>query len=192
MEYFGTLNGLSEQLDLLYEHVIVIIKALIQHPNPDYRDAYYQLGNFICSLLFNVKFKLDAFIPEYRINTSELNKNYFAILCDDELIDETNKNDISFLHNTVYELTTQKELLIKCESIFKICNMVVSLLSINESMFDLQFICFVILKRLYFNYPQFRESVEDNLAMILVNLVLFKQNGNVNKFYRICHLWIKN
>ncbi len=179
MEHFGTLTGLAEQLDLLYEHVIVIIKALIQHPNPDYRDAYYQLGNFICSLLFNSKHKIDAFVPEYRLNSNELNKNYFAILCDDQLIDETNKNDISFLHNAVYELTTQKDLLVKCESIFKISNMVVSLLSINESMFDLQFICYVILKRLYFIFPQHRESIEDNLAMILVNLVLFTDSGNV-------------
>lgn len=172
---------------MLYEHVIVIIKALIQHPNQDYRDAYYQLGNFICSLLFNPRHKIDAFIPEYRLNSNELNKNYFAILCDDQLIDETNKNDISFLHNAVYELTTQKDLLIKCESIFKICNMVVSLLSINESMFDLQFICFVILKRLYFIFPKYRENIEDNLAMILVNLVLFKDCGNVILYF-LCFL----
>jgi len=179
MEHFGTLNSLSEQLDLLYEHVIVIIKALIQHPNPDYHDAYYQLGNFICSLLFNPKHKIDAFIPEFRFNLSELNKNYFAILFEDKPIDETDKDDISFLHNAVYELTTQKDLLVKCESIYKICNMVVDLLSINESKFDLQFICFVILKRLYFIFPKHRESIEDSLAMILVNLVLFKETGNV-------------
>jgi hypothetical protein len=182
MEHYGTLNGLSEQLDLLYEHVIVIVKSLIQHPNQDYHDAYYQLGNFICSLLFSVKFKIDAFIPEYRLNTNDLNKNYFAILCDDQLIDETNKNDISFLHNTVYELTTQKELLTKCENIYKICIMAVNFLSINENMFDLQFISFIILKRLYFTFPHHRETMEDNLAMILVNLVLFKQQENVKYF----------
>ena len=96
MEQFGTLNGLEEQLDLLNEHVIVIIQALIQHPKQEYHDAYYQSGSFICSLLFNPKNKIDAFIPEYRLNPNELNKNYFAIFCDDQLIDETNKNDISF------------------------------------------------------------------------------------------------
>lgn len=179
MESFGTTASLNEQFDLLYEHVTTIIKSLIHQPNPDYREAYYQLGNFICSLLFSVKFKIDAFIPEYRVTKNELNKNFFMILCDDNIIDETNKNNISFLHGSVYELTTQKEILIKCENIFKICNMVINLLSINENFFDLQFICYIILRRIYFNFPQYRESIEDNLAMILVNLALHKDQGNV-------------
>lgn len=183
MESFGTTAGLSEQLDLLYEHVFVIIKALIQLPNPEFRDAYYQLGNFICSMLFSVKFKIDAFIPEYRINQTELTKNTFFIISDDKIVNESNKNQISFLHNCVYELTTQKDLLLKCESIFKICNMVINLLAINESLFDLQFICYIILRRIYFNFPQYRENIEDNLAMVVVNLVMYKDQGNVNFYF---------
>jgi hypothetical protein len=182
MESYGSTHGLTEQLDLLYEHVFVIIKALIQHPNPEFRDAYYQLGSFICSLLFSVKFKIDAFTPEYRVDKSALKQYHYFLMNDDQMLDESNKDSLSFLHNSIFELTTQKDLLVKCENIFKVCNMVISLLAINENMFDLQFICYIILRRIYFIFPQFRESIEDNLAMVVVNLALFKDQANVYLF----------
>jgi hypothetical protein len=48
-------------------------------------------------------------------------------------------------------------------------------MAIYENVFDLQFICYIILKRVYFNFPQFRNHIEDTLATILVNLCCFKE-----------------
>lgn len=182
MESYGSTFGLPEQLDLLYEHVFVIIKALIHKPNPEFHSVYYQLGSFICSLLFSVKFKVDAYNSQYRLNKSDLTLNHYFLINNDELLDESNKDSLSFLHDTVYELTTQKDLLLKCENIFKICSLVVSLLSINENMYDLQYISYIILRRVYFIFPQYRSNIEDTLAMVVVNLALFKESSsNVRK-----------
>jgi hypothetical protein len=126
-------------------------------------------------MLFATKFKVDAFLPEYSINREELNKNFFFILANDELVDQNTKQYISFLHNTTYELTTQKDLLIKCENIVQICNLILNTLIIYENIFDLQFVCYIILKRIYFTFPQFRKNFEDLLAMNLVNLSSFKE-----------------
>jgi hypothetical protein len=175
MEQFGNTISLEEQFDLLIEKIPPIVKALIHQPNPEFKDAYFQIGNFICSMLFATKFKIDAYIPDYRINTSELNKNFFFLLADDSLIDSDNRESISFLHNSAYELTSQKDILTKCENIFTICNLILNTLSIYETIFDLQFVCYIILKRIYFTFPQFRKQIEDLLAMSLVNLCCFKE-----------------
>jgi hypothetical protein len=174
IENYGNTCGLEEQFDLLIEKVAPIIKAIIHQPNPEYKEAYFQLGNFICSVLFATKFKIEAYLPDYKINHKEINKNFFFFLAGDELVDESTKYHISFLQNTIYELTTQKETLIKCENIFVICNLIVNTLSIYDSIFDLQFVCYIILKRVYFTFPQFRKNIEDALAVTLINLCMFK------------------
>jgi hypothetical protein len=173
MESFGNTASLEEQFDLLIEKVPAIVKAIIHQPNPEYKEAYFQLGNFICSILYATKFKVDAYLPDYRINSKDFNKNYFYLIAGDQLVDETSKYEISFLHNTIYELTTQKEILMKCENIFQICNLILNTLSIYENIFDLQFVNYIILKRIYFTFPQFKRNIEDLLAVTLVNLCSF-------------------
>ena len=150
-----------------------IVKAVIHQPNPDFKEAYFQLGNFICSLLYSFAFKIDANIPEYKINKQDYNKNFFFLLKDDRLIDENTKQDIFFLHDTKFELTLQKELILKCENIFQICSLIINTLSIYETIFDLQYVCFMILKRIYFTFPKFRNSIQDTLSLILTNLCCF-------------------
>lgn len=179
MESFGNTASLEEQFDLLVEKVQVIVKAIIHQPNPEYKEAYFQLGNFICSILYATKFKIDAYLPDYRINSKDFSKNYFYIIAGDQLVDETSKYEISFLHNTVYELTTQKEILTKCENIFQICNLILNTLSIYENIFDLQFVNYIILKRIYFTFPQFKRNIEDLLAVTLVNLCSFTSQFEV-------------
>ena len=151
-----------------------IVKAIIHQPNPEFKDAYFQLGNFICSMLYATKYKIDAYIPEYRVNKKEINTNFFFLFMNSTLVDETCKDELSFLHDTVYELTNQKDLLSNCENIYQLCKMIVDTLSIYEGSFELQYISYLILKRIYFTFPQFRRNIDDSLAMILTNLCLFK------------------
>lgn len=179
MENFGNTASLEEQFDLLMDKIPPIIKAIIHQPNPEFKDAYFQLGNFMCSMLYATRFKLDASMPEYRLNSDELNKNAFFFLLADELIDETLKENAGFLHNVVYELTSQKEILTKCENIYNICNLILNTISIYENFFDLQFVCYIILKRIYFTFPQFRKNIEDTLAMNLINICNFKNEYEI-------------
>lgn len=195
MENFGNTASLEEQFDLLMEKIPPIIKAIIHQPNPEFKDVYFQLGNFICSMLYATKFKVDAFMPEYRINYDDLNKNAFFFLLGDELIDETLKENVSFLHNVVYELSSQKEILTKCENIYSICNLILNTISIYETVFDLQFVCYIILKRIYFTYPQFRKNIEDTLAMNLINLCGFNdqfERDNSEECRQFVYYLLKN
>lgn len=114
-------------------------------------------------------------MQNYKID-GDLKKNNFFLFINDVLVDETTKEYASFLHNTVYELTTQKELLNKCENIIQICNLILNTLSIYENIFDLQFVCYIILKRIYFTFPQFRKNFEDVMVLNLCNLCEMKES----------------
>ena len=173
MEAFGQMSSLEEQFDILMEKVPSIVKAVIHQPNPDFKDAYFQIGHFLCSLLFATRFKIDANMMKYKVNLKELYLNYLFIVKDDILLDEHSKGALNFLHDYKYELTAQKDLLSRCENIFKLCILVINTLSIYENIFDLQFVCYIILKRIYFSFPQFRPQIEDQLSVILTNMCLF-------------------
>ena len=60
METFGSTFSLDEQFDILLEYCPNIIKTAIYQPNPDYYRLYFQLGNFIISMLYTIKFKIYA------------------------------------------------------------------------------------------------------------------------------------
>ena len=162
----------------MIEKVPVIIKSITNHSNPEFKEAYNFVAHFICSLLFPIQYKVDAYIPDYKINLNEINKNYFFIFKGSTLIDENDKDDISFLHDQVYELTTQKELLLNCENIFNLCKIILDTITVYESSFELQFISYIILKRIFFTFPQFRKQIEETLALVLTNICLFKERVN--------------
>lgn len=170
------------------DHAANVVKAVIHQPNPDYKDAYFQIGHFLCSMLYAYRFKIDANVNNYKLNKNELYLNYLFIIKDNILLDEHSKKALEFLHECKYELTSQKDLLIKCENILKICLLIINTLSIYEKIFDLQFLCYIILKRIFFTYPHFRKQIEDQLSVILSNLCLFsskydKENAEECKIF---------
>jgi len=177
IECYSSTFGLSEQFDLLHDNLVYdIINALINKPNPELYGVYYQIGTFICSLLFSTRFKIDANNTKYKLKKSDLALNYYFLIYNDNIIDESNLDILNFLHESVYELTTQKDLLLKCDNIYKISYLFVSFLSINENIYDLQFICYIILRRIYFIYPEYRSNIEDILSSVIVNLVKLNEN----------------
>ena len=180
IDYFNQTISINEQYDMLLEHCTQIIKVIINKPNEKYRKVYFELGNFILSLLFNYKY-LIYIDPTHRNQIS-----HFFYLCDFISSEEqsisnikvknltNNLDDINFLNDTLFEITEQKETLLKCENIFSICLLVLNTLIIYENEFDLQFICYLILRRIYFIFPQFRKETEDLLASSLINLCKFQ------------------
>jgi hypothetical protein len=148
-----------------------IVKAIIDQPNPELTDVYFQLGAFICTMLFATRFKIDANIRDYELNTIELNKNNLFFVTNDNIFHE--KPNVSFLHNALYELTTQKDMLARCETIIKICQPILNTFTSYETNFKLQYISFVMLKRIYFTFPQFRKQIDDTLLKCLSNLFNF-------------------
>lgn len=189
MEAFGNTYSLDEQFDLLLSYCPAIIKAAIHQPNPENHKLYYQLGNFIISMLYSYKFKVSVIADPQ--NESKASSKAFYLI-DDKSNDEKKEikeNECSymqFLQDKLYELTSQKEALIKCENIVSICNLIVNTLSIYETIFDLQFLCYLILKKIFFTFPKHRKQIEDLIAMTLVNLCMFKKPEEKNVFSVEC------
>ena len=187
IDYFNQTISINEQYDMLLEHCTQIIKVIINKPNEKYRKVYFELGNFILNLLFNYKY-LIYIDPTHRNQISQ-----FFYLCDfvsskEQSISNikvknltNNLDDLNFLNDTLFEITEQKDILLKCENIFSICLLVLNTLILYENFFDLQFICYLILKRIYFIFPQFIKNIEDLLTTSLINLCSFKNEEEKKK-----------
>lgn len=179
METFSLMNSLDEQFEILIEKLPTIIKSVILKPNPEMKEAYFQLGHFLCSMLFNYCFILETDLQDYKLvshnknNSNELNRNSLFFIKDELLITQESIFKFNFLNKVKYQLTYQKDILIKCESIVNVCLQVVRTLCVYEKIFDLQYVCFILLKRLYFTFPKYRNLIEDDLVLILVNMCLF-------------------
>lgn len=202
MEAFGNTYSLEEQFDLLLEYCPMIIKAVIHQPNPENKKVYFQLGNFIVSMLYSFKFKVSALISSNQNGQNNQNgpsktKTFFLMDPPKEqsIIMENNYNDLAFLHDSLYELTTQKDILLKCENLFSICNLIVNTLSIYETIFDLQYVCYLVLKKIYFTFPQFRKQIEDLISLTLVNLCSFVspvERANTVECRQFLHFLLNN
>jgi Fe-S-cluster containining protein len=185
MEAFGDTYSLEEQFDLLFDYCPQIFKALINKPNPENRKAYFQLGNFISSMFYSHKFKIKI---DNSIKITSHSKSLFLLdLCSNELNDKNkiklfksksnySMMDLYFLNGTSFELTNQKDLLFKSENLFSICYLVINALCIYESIFDLQYVCYLLLKKIYLVFPQFRDNIEDLIVYVLINICSFTSN----------------
>ena len=185
---FGTLN---EQFDLLCEYGHVILNSILNQPNPSYMELYYKTADFIISFIYNF-----FYVIRFSSNNdnNQFNGNHF-FLCDNmnlyltdykELKLEQYENlnspeNLSFLDKKIFELDEQKDFLLKYTNIFSLCTTIVNCLIIYESSFNCQFAAYLILKRLYFIFPQYRNKIEDLITTILVNIVSFKTEEVQNK-----------
>ena len=103
----------------------------------------------------------------------------YNLIKDFYLINEYTKNQLSFLHNSGYKLTSQKDLLLSYEGICEITVNLVEILLTFEEFFDIQYIIFLLLKRIYFNFPKFIVFIEDYLVKVLFNLCHFTDKVNI-------------
>jgi hypothetical protein len=179
---FGNVNSLNEQFNLLREHCTVIYKTILNDDRrDDCVDVYFKLGEILVTMLYCCKFKIKA--EDNNVNNGNNKKkintqSYFVI----ETNDKSNSgscscnvvlNDYSsfmFLNNALCELTTQKELLLKCEYIFSLCQLLLNKLITYKDIFKLQYICYYLCKKIYFNFPQFQPQIEDTLCTVLTNI----------------------
>ena len=183
---FNNTFSIHEQFDLLFQYVTQIVKSLINKPNIDYKKAYFQLGNFITCMLYSIKFKVKI-ESEANIQMNVSSKSIFLFdnIKEDEKEKEnihlqksdTNNSmkDLSFLNNCLFELTDQKDILIKSENIIPICLLILNALIIYDKLFDLQYVCFLLLKKLYFLFPEYRKNIEDLITKNLINLCIYKK-----------------
>ena len=85
-----------------------------------------------------------------------------------------NFENLKFLVDKYYTLDENKNILLNYTNIYYLCLEIVNCIKIYETSYKCQLISFIILKRLYFIFPQFRKEIEDLITTILVNLVSYK------------------
>ena len=195
--YFFKLNTLNEQFDLLCEYGHLILNSIINQPSPAYIELYFKTADFIISFIYNFFYVIKVG-NNYEVN----NNNYF--LCDNMDLNLTDYQNVKlenfenpkkienlkFLENKKFELDEQKNFLLNYTNIFSLCTTIVNCLIIYESSFFCQFSSYLILKRLYFIFPKYRNKIEDLITTTLVNLVSFKTEIIKNRNEQ-CELFLK-
>lgn len=81
--------------------------------------------------------------------------------------------NMKFLDNALYELDKSKKILSKYTTIVTLCISILDCIILFEQSFKSQFACFLMLKRLYFIFPKYRNELEDKICMALTNLISF-------------------
>lgn len=178
IDAFANVCSIEEQFDLLFEYCPALIKALLLNASDKYIDVYFQLGNFILGLLYNYKYV--AIVDDDNVNNDEhiqTNKVRAYFITEPPFANIPMKENVytslSFLHNVQFELVYYKDILLQSENIFTICNTITqTLLSFNHE-FNMQYICFLILKRIYFIFPQFRNEITSSLCTNIMNICSF-------------------
>ena len=195
--YFFKFNTINEQFDLFCEYGHLILNSIINQPNPSYIEIYYKAADFVISFIYNF-FYIIKLEDDNEINTN----NFF--LCDNmgiNIIDykdlklenfeyNNSPKNLEFLNNKKFELDEQKNFLLNYTNIFSLCTTIVNCLIIYESSFNCQFAAYLILKRLYFIFPQYRKKIEDLITTTLLNIVSFKTEIIKNKNEQ-CEIFLK-
>ena len=101
-------------------------------------------------------------------------KNVAYILDDKVILMEDLSKDFNFLEKKKFELTFQKELLELNEQIVEICLLYVDLIIQYNRIFPLQYISYLILRRIYFIFPQYIKNIKDKIIKALSNLSKFQ------------------
>ena len=195
--YFFRLKTLNEQFDLLCEYGYLILNAIMDKQNYSYIELYYKTADFIISFVYNFYYliKIDKEKNKYNFNANNFylcdNVDINNILNDNDIKLENfenlnNPDNLNFLCDKKFELDEQKTFLLNYPNIFSISSTLISYLMIYESSFNCQYASYIIIKRLYFIFPQYRDKIEDLLPIILINLISFKkeQINNIDNSYQ--------
>ena len=182
--YFYKLNTLNEQFELLSKYGEDIIKAIISRPNPSFIDIYNKLAQFLNCFLYNFTYKIH--IDNYSDNNKlkNIDEQYYILDSMEENIELSENlyvtkyqgkeyNNMKFLDNSLYELYGHKNILFKYTKIFSLFISLLNCLILFEESYKTQYMCFTILKRLYFIFPKNRNDLEDLISTAIINLICF-------------------
>ena len=110
----------------------------------------------------------------------ELPKNITYILEDKIIKNEELNENFNFLEKKNFELTFQKEILELNEQIVEICLLYVELIIQYNKIFPLQYISYLILRRIYFTFPKYIPNIGDKIVQALTNLSKFQGQFGLN------------
>ena len=191
--YFYELNSLNEQFDILCLFGEDIIKAIMSKPNPSLIHIYYKLSYFFISFLFNWKYKIHLSPYQNDINSNTDNDNIKKLSEQYYILDSMEENiefpenlyvtkyhgkeyrNMIILNQAIYELDEDKNILLNHTSIYNLAISILNCLVSFDNSFKAQFVCFLILKRLYFIFPKYRNDLCDLIVNTLINIIKFDE-----------------
>ena len=167
-------TSFSEQFELLYLNGPDILTNLLKEPNEEFRNSYLKFGNLLLTLCYSTKYKIITKIEKENDNI----ENNIIFILNNKLIKQD--KELDFLNNRTYELTFQKEILELNKNIIEICLIYINTIIKFEKIFQLQNICYLLLRRIYFNFPNYKKEIEQNLLLVLTNLANFTGQNEWN------------
>ena len=83
--------------------------------------------------------------------------------------------NMKILNQAVYELDGDKNILLNHTNICNLAIIILNCLISFESSFKAQFVCFLMLKRLYFIFPKYRNDLCDLITNTMINIIKFDE-----------------
>ncbi len=161
------INSISfiEKYELINEYSGQILINLFRDISDDYTNIYYKIGKILYNLLIS-----DKFIITENNEIEIENKNQKINLIYNDYLLNTIKDFYILLPYKNYEFYFEKDINYLIEKIIEISITFVSIvIKFNED-FDIQYISYLILKKIYFSFPNYRNEIREYIPNVLNNL----------------------
>lgn len=161
IEQFEVLNKVAESLITPITSSLFLFNV----------ELYLKLGNFLDHFLFLNKYELDSSLPE---NGDVIPGHNYVIIFQDIITYDLSL--FGFLHKKRYSIEYLFDILQSFpHEIINSCIIYIKAMIKLDTDFNIQFLIFKILKKLYFIYPLYRDLLKEYIPLCLNNLCLFKE-----------------
>ena len=172
IEYFNKIS-LLEKYDFFIKYAGDILVNLFKNISYDYSISYLKIGYILINLLIPNNFIMTA-----NFNSNDNNKNLNYIY-NDYLIDNLEDFFILLPYKN-YEFYFQKDIIYLIEKIVDICITFLTVIIKFDENFELQYISYIILKRIYFIFPKYRKEINEYIPNVLNKLCQTKDQKQWN------------
>jgi hypothetical protein len=171
------INSISfiEKYELINEYSGQILINLFRDISDDYTNLYYKIGKILYNLLIS-----DKFIITENNEIEIENKNQKINLIYNDYLLNTIKDFYILLPYKNYEFYFQKDIIYFIEKIVNISITFLTVIIKFDENFELQYISYIILKRIYFIFPKYRKEINEYIPIVLNKLCQTKDQKQWN------------
>ena len=172
-DYFNKIS-LFEKYDFFIEYAGEILVNLFKNISYDYSISYLKLGYILINLLIPNNFIMTA-----NFNSDDNNNKNLNYIYNDYLIDNL-EDFFVLLPYKNYEFYFQKDIIYFISKIVDISITFLTVIIKFDENFELQYISYIILKRIYFIFPKYRKEINEYIPIVLNKLCQTKDQKQWN------------
>ena len=172
IEFFNKIS-LFEKYNFFIEYAGEILVNLFKNISYDYSISYLKIGYILINLLIPKHFIMTA-----NSNSDDNNKN-LSYIYNDYLIDNLDDFFVLLPYKN-YEFYFQKDIMYLIEKIVDISITFLAVIIKFDENFELQYISYIILKRIYFIFPKYRKEINEYIPIVLNKLCQTKDQKQWN------------